>query len=347
MIINKVVPLPRVIRWTFGHLVFLSCWTLAAVLIFHFTHASRWVQIPWLPISLIGTAVAFYVGFKNNSAYDRMWEARKIWGAIVNSSRSWGIGARSFVTNHGGSNTKFNSDELAVIHKRLVHRHIAWTYALRSQLLVTKSWEHASQPGMTGKHARYYQKEFGIGLVDDEVTREELKEYLCAEEFDECLSFHNSATQIIANQSADLQELRTLNLIDDFRHIALQNILSDLYEHQGKAERIKNYPLPRQYANVSSIFVNIFIFLLPFGMASEFSELGEIGIWLSIPFSILVGWVFTMMETVGDYSENPFQGMANDVPMLSLCRTIEIDLREMLREPQIPPPIQPKNGVLM
>lgn len=347
MIINRVVPLRRVIRLSLIPLVILTGWSLAAVLIFHFTHASRWVDIPWLPVSLVGTAVAFYVGFKNNSAYDRMWEARKIWGAIVNSSRAWGIGARSFVTNHVQGKTNLSADELAEIHKRLIHRHIAWTYALRSQLLVTKSWEHASQPGLTGKNARYYQKQFGIGLVDDEVTREELKEFLCNEEFDECLSFQNAATQIIASQAADLQELSSRHLIDDFRHVSLQKLLNELYDHQGKAERIKNYPLPRQYANVSSIFVKIFIILMPFGMASEFSEIGEYGIWLSIPFSVLVGWVFTMMETVGDYSENPFQGMANDIPMLSICRTIEIDLREMLRESHIPAPIQPKNGVLM
>jgi len=60
----------------------------------------HWLAIPWLPLSVIGTAVAFYVGSKNNSSYDRMWEARKIWGAIVNSSRIWGATVRSFVTNN-------------------------------------------------------------------------------------------------------------------------------------------------------------------------------------------------------------------------------------------------------
>jgi predicted membrane chloride channel (bestrophin family) len=49
----------------------------------------QWMVIPWVPVALIGTAEAFYVGFKNNQAYDRLWEARKIWGGIVNSSRSF------------------------------------------------------------------------------------------------------------------------------------------------------------------------------------------------------------------------------------------------------------------
>ena len=50
-----------------------------------------WLKIPWTPLALIGTAVAFVVGFQNNASYDRIWEARKIWGGIVNTSRTFGI----------------------------------------------------------------------------------------------------------------------------------------------------------------------------------------------------------------------------------------------------------------
>jgi len=62
---------------------------------------------------------------------------------------------------------------------------------------------------------------------------------------------------------------------------------------------------------------------------------------------VLVAWIYLCMELVGDYSENPFEGLGNDIPMLSLCRVIEIDLREMLGETELPPPIQAVNGVLM
>jgi putative membrane protein len=127
----------------------------------------------------------------------------------------------------------------------------------------------------------------------------------------------------------------------------MQNVLNNFYDHQGKCERIKKFPLPRQYGNMSFFFVGIFIFLLPLGMISEFAKIGQYGAWLSIPFTIIVGWVYMMMELVGDYSENPFEGLGNDIPMLSLCRTIEIDMKEMLRDENIPKGIQPKNGVLM
>jgi putative membrane protein len=98
---------------------------------------------------------------------------------------------------------------------------------------------------------------------------------------------------------------------------------------------------------MSRYFVGIFIFLLPFTMIPELIGLGEWGFWLSIPITALIGWVYVMMEVVGDYSENPFQGMANDIPMLSLCRVIEIDLREMLGETDLPPAIEARKGILM
>jgi len=52
------------------------------------------------------------------------------------------------------------------------------------------------------------------------------------------------------------------------------------------------------------------------------------------------------MEIVGDNSEDPFEGFVNDVPMTALCRTIEIDLREMLDETDLPEKIKPVNDVL-
>jgi len=125
------------------------------------------------------------------------------------------------------------------------------------------------------------------------------------------------------------------------RQLDMQTVLNDFYDHQGRAERIKKFPLPRQYANLS------FIFLLPLGIVAEFAKLGEAGVWLMIPFGTIVGWIYVVMELIGDYSENPFEGLGTDVPMLSICRTIEIDMLQILGETEIPKPIQPVNDVLM
>ena len=344
MIVTKGIRFGSLIKWTGHHILWLL--VLMGTIATLYNKGFISMSIPWLPMSVIGTAVAFYVGFKNNQAYDRMWEARKIWGGIVNDSRAWGMMVDGYISNLF-KNEKVNDDEIQLIKKRLIYRHIAWLYAHRSQLLIATPWEHISQTGHIGRTANYYQKKFGVGLVDDEITRTELKLFLPEKEHDRLIGNINTATQIINEQSRDLAKLREQNLIDDFRHTQMEDVLRSFYTLQGKNERIKKFPLPRQYANMSRYFVGIFIMLLPFSMIPELMKLGDWGIWLSVPITALVGWVYIMMEIVGDYSENPFQGMANDIPMLSLCRIIEIDLREMLGETELPPKVEAKNGVLM
>jgi len=344
MLVTKGISVINLIKWTGPHILWLLAFMGGVAALYHFELLN--IGIPWLPLSVIGTAVAFYVGFKNNQAYDRMWEARKIWGGIINDSRSWGMMVDGFISNHF-ADKKVSENEIYTIKKRLMYRHIAWLYAHRSQLLIPTPWEHASQGGHTGRTAKYYQKKFGVGLLGDEITQTELKLFLPEEEHDRLINYKNTATQIINEQSRDIQALREQDLIDDFRHMELATLLKTFYTLQGKNERIKKFPLPRQYANMSRYFVGIFIILLPFSMIPELMKLGEWGLWMAIPISALIGWVYVMMEVIGDYSENPFQGMANDIPMFSLCRVIEIDLREMLKETDLPPAVQAKNGVLM
>ena len=304
------------------------------------------LSIPWLPVSVIGTAVAFYVGFKNNQAYDRMWEARKVWGGIINDSRSWGMLVDGYITSKF-KKEPIRKDELYNIKKRLVHRHIAWLYAHRSQLLVPTVWENRNHKKSKTSSSDYQRKKFGIGLVDDEITRTELKLFLPELEHDRLVANVNTATQIINEQSRDLTKLRDQDIIDDFRHVEMEQLLINFYTLQGKNERIKKFPLPRQFAHMSQIFVAIFILLLPFSMIPELLKIGDWALWVSIPLCALIGWVYVMMEVVGENTANPFQGLIYDIPMMALCRTIEIDLREMLGEKELPPAISAKNGILM
>ncbi|MGB0392054.1 MAG: bestrophin family ion channel, partial [Salibacteraceae bacterium] len=190
-------------------------------------------------------------------------------------------------------------------------------------------------------------KTFGLGLVKDELGQTKLNDYLAQAECNRFENSKNRATQIINEQSRDLTHLRESNVLNDFRHIEMEKVLRSFYTLQGKNERIKKFPLPRQYANMSRYFIGIFISLLPFSMIPELISSGTYGLYLAAPITALIGLVYVLMEVIGDYSENPFQGMANDIPMLSLCRTIEIDLKEMLGETDLPPNIETKNGVLM
>lgn len=294
----------------------------------------HWLAIPWQPIALIGIAVSFYLGFKNNSSYDRLWEARKIWGGIVNASRTFTIMSRDFITNENTEN-KLSEEEIYSIHKSIVHRHVAWLKALTYQLRVPKPWEH------TSNFENSLRKEGDVHHEEDHFKK--IKPYISSDEYDYIMTKGNKASHLLSLQSKELLKLKLGGQIEDFRHMELEKMLGEFYTLQGKSERIKNFPFPRQYATVNFIFVWIFLVLLPFGMLNIFNDdvTNLTSGWLVFPFTVLVSWVFILMEMIGEYSENPFEGLYNDVPISSMARSIEIDIRQMLDETDLPKPIEP------
>lgn len=185
------------------------------------------------------------------------------------------------------------------------------------------------------------------GFPDYSRTPIFLHKYLSAEEFELQSTYKNFATYLIAQQAKDINSLKNDQIISDFNQTQLQTCLNQFYDYQGQAERIKKFPSPRQFASTAFVFNVILILLLPLGLVNEFAKLGDWGIWTSIPFCVVIGWIYIVMELVGDYTENPFGGLMFDIPMLSICRTIEIDLLQMAREENLPEPIASKNGVLV
>lgn len=295
----------------------------------------HWVAVPWLPISLIGIAVAFFVGFKNNQSYDRSWEARKVWGSIVNVSRSFAAAARAFIVAPGNGTSEDADKE----KRTLIHRHIAWLYALRHAMWQRTAWEHTT--AASRRQRRYFEKQFTFDMYDAAIGK-----YLNHEEQQWLYARQNAPTQLLDRQSQHLADLRRRGLIEEFHHVELQNLITALYAEQGGSERIKNTPLPRQYSTSGTIFIILFTFLLPFGMLGEFGKLGESFMWLLVPFNLVVSWVFSLMDYIGDYSENPFEGLMNDVPLTTIVRNIEIDLLEMIGEKDLPEKIKPIRDVL-
>jgi putative membrane protein len=343
MITTKYINYKQILNVSGIHLIWISIWCTLITFLFHFFRW-EWMIIPWVPVALIGTAEAFLVGFKNNQAYDRLWEARKIWGGIVNSSRSFASMVYAFNTNH----EEVGIFDLEDRRKKIVYRHIAWLYTFREQLLVPTEWEHI---GAEKEHSHHINNRrnrlIKAGFPDYGRTPIFLNKYLSEEEAELQSHYKNFATYLVSQQAKDINDLKNIKAISDFNQTQLQNCLNEFYNFQGQAERIKKFPSPRQFASTAFIFNVLFIMLLPLGLVNEFAKLGTWGVWYSIPFCIIIGWIYIIMELVGDYSENPFAGLMFDVPMLSICRNIEIDLLQMTGETELPDPISSKNGVLV
>lgn len=338
MYTRRAVRLRLVVRFAWWIVVVSAMWA-SAVVAAHLFLDARGVNcsLPIAPLGTIGVAVAFYVGFKNSQSYDRFWEARKIWGGIVNVSRTWANQVMTFISSHHSSDS-VDEESVRQVHQSMIYRQIAWINVLRFQLRRKTPW--AFVPKRTAK--KFMQE------TDIEAMKEQITSLLADNERKIICSQANAATQLLRWQSEELKRVVEKDrLTEEFRLMGMMELITEMYTLQGKCERIKNTPFPRQYAHFSGVFVLIFIALLPFGIVGEMADRGAPMIWLTVPISVVISWIFWTMEGVGDSSEDPFENFINDVPMTALCRTIEIDLRQMLGETDIPEALQPENDVLM
>jgi len=303
--LREKIPLRTIVRFSWKSVVFLTFWSSMVAYLYLVLELP--LNITYLPLGTIGIAAAFMVGFRNNASYDRYWEARKIWGEVVNNSRIWATQILGFITPN--IEKEPDKQKIPKLRRELIYRQIGWVKALCFHLRRQEEWDALAS------------------LLD-------------AEELTWLKNRQNKPTHILRIQAERLRELAGEGLFDSFRHVTMARTIGTLYELQGRCERIKDTPFPRQYAESSRILVWIFVLLMPFGFVQDFG-------WLTIPFGVLAGEAFAAMEAVGEITEHPFDFLDTDVPMLALGRTIEIDLREMLDEGNLPKPIESANNVLL
>ncbi len=318
----------RSVWWTRHTSMLMTLYASAMCAAYYFAELN-WLALPWQPVGLIGVALAFYLGFKNNSAYDRLWEARKIWGGIVNGSRSFAVMARDFVQDDAAD---------GAISKEIVHRHVAWLHMLTIELRKVTPWEHRGKESTRNRDLLGTHVEKG----DAEAV---LREYVSDEEAGYLLGKGNRSSHLLSQQSRRLMELRDTDVIEHFRHLAMQKLITEFHTLQGKAERIKKFPLPRQWISANAYCITIFAAMLPLGMIEVFSRApAKWMVVFAVPATVVSFWIFWLMDRVGEYSENPFEGLHNDVPIRNMARGIEIDIRQMLDETELPPPVGPVEG---
>lgn len=297
----------------------------------------KWLSVPWTAVALFGTATAFIVAFKNTQTYNRTLEAQQVWTSILTSSRAWGILARDLLKNRETS-------------RDLIYRHFAWLTVLRYELREPRPWESATMRA----NIEYNNALFSVPEKETPLATE-LKKFVPAGELQSLLADRNKLTSLLALQSKALKNMLEREEIPANFFLELEKLIKEFLDHQGRCERIKNFPYPRQYAIVSQIFVGFFCLLLPFGLLKEFDALNAFApawmkghmVWLVIPFSVAVSWLYASLEQVGKSTENPFEGGTNDVPITQSCRRIEAELMQLIGEPNPPPLPEPQNDILL
>ncbi|MFW2389044.1 MAG: bestrophin family protein [Polyangiales bacterium] len=262
-------------------------------------------------IGLIATVVGIFIVFRFNEAYQRWWEARILWGGLVNESRSFAREVVTLLTPERAPRIA-TREAAASVHKELVYRHLAYCNALRLSLRRQGSWE-------------------------------ELAPFLSGTELAELQAYANKPTQLVRAQGEQLARLIGVDTSQQVLLMRFDSTLSRLYDIQGGCERIKSTAFPDDVRFISRGLVWLSAIAVPIAFLSADRHIRVIEVIAVIVISLS----FMVVEQLGASLKNPFENDDNDTPMTALCRTIEIDLRQQLGERDVPPPVEPVDGVLM
>jgi putative membrane protein len=276
-----------------------------------------------------------------------------VWGNLINASREWGVQIMHLVGPYsrmvqatGNSSVPDSTEEekAELLHKqrRLVLRQIAFLNALRFQLR-SKSWWKEVREVKEGQKIAAQE-----GDVDEgDTLLKAISPFLSDAEAQSYVGSLNVAVDLLNKQSIEIRDLWAGRWIDSFHHVELLRLIGESFTGLGASERLNSFPFPRQYATFSRVFIWLFSLMLPFMLIGEVNKNFPEGIWMVVPLYVIIAWVFTMMEVVGGSSENPFENAINDVPISALCRIVEIDLKKMLGEKDLPETPKPVNDILM
>lgn len=286
-------------------LIATSIWTLHKLNIID-------IALPFSVAGILGSALAIFIAFRNQSSYARWWEARTIWGGIINNSR---IFARQIIANADNAiaTNKASKEIVASFKQEMIYRQIAFAHALRLHLRKQNSFD-------------------------------ELKHLLNNNEYEQLLKKGNKPNILLNMQGIRIKEAMRIEILGAFDNISMEPNLATFNNWQGGCERIKNTPLPMNYQYFTKLFLYVFILVLPFSLVGDFFKL-KID-YLLIPISFVICFIFAVMNRVGEINEEPFENSITDVPLTALCNTIERDLKEMLGEKDLPEKSEAKNGFL-
>ncbi|GAA4470153.1 bestrophin family ion channel [Nibrella saemangeumensis] len=257
--------------------------------------------LPEMPLSIpafLGTAISILLSFKMNQSYDRWWEARKVWGAIVNDSRSFVIQLQSLL----------GRDETDLIRK-LAYRQIAWCYSL-------------------GQSLRGLDPVEGVGHLLSETDQSYIKTHL------------NKPLALIQLNARDIRDLRSNNRLEIFPHLQLDNTLVRLVDAMGKAERINGTVFPATYRHFLHFIIYLFVVTLSIALQ-------DVRIIFEIPLLLVISVGFFLIEKSAYHLQDPFRNRPSDVSVTAIARTIEINIRQLLNETDVPEPAKPNEFYIL
>ncbi len=301
MVVHSKIPFLKLISELVIHLLPILIY-IGIISALDYQYHLEEFDFPLTIVGILGTVIGLLLAFRTNSSYDRWWEARILWGAIVNDSRTWTRQLLEFSPVE-----KFGEMRQEKI-RNMAYRQIAWCYALSRSLRKQKP-DH------------------------------DLSCFLDTKEIERYASSQNVPNDLLLKQAGELRQLYREGALELFQFVEMEKTLTRLTNSMGGCERIKNTTFPESYSLLVHLLIYVFVMFLPFGLVA----VPAIGLIIT---SIVLAFAFLLIERVSIYLQDPFSARSSDTPMLALSRTIEINIKQMLGEKEIPEPKQPVNGVL-
>jgi ion channel-forming bestrophin family protein len=292
MLINKRVPF----SYIFNKIKFEVLYVLIIGLLVHYFTSKFIAVLPEMPITIpafIGTAISVILSFKLNQSYDRWWEARKIWGSIVNDSRSFVLQLQSFVSQ----------DKQTEI-KEIAYRHIAWCFSLGQSLR-------------------------GLDPIEN------LERYITEDDIDKIERQNNKPLALLQLNTLQITNLKEKEAVDIFSQIQINNTLINFSNAMGMAERIKSTVFPVTYRLFLHFFIYVFVVTLSIALR-------DIESYFELPLLLTISSAFFLLEKSATHLQDPFMNRPTDTAMTTIATTIEINIKQLLGEKEVPKPLQPE-----
>jgi putative membrane protein len=273
------------------------------------------VGLPNILPGVLGAAVAILVGFRNSAAYGRWTEAATLWYSVANSCRILARLTLTFVDSHKHT-PSYDPDRASLFKKQMIYRTLAWVTALKCEVR---------------------------GSKHDQRLLESLLE---GEEVDSIRNKQNPTTSImlmIGHAIYDGMRDGTLQGFDSFQ---MEGQLAQLATLSTNCLRLRDIPIPRQYTFFTRTIVWFFIIVLPFSFVDVLRSPDTNASWMVIPITVLMAFVFGIIERTGAVNEDPYTNPITAIPLEAIARSVERDLREMLGEAELPEPVAVVDGTL-
>ncbi|MDR6941205.1 bestrophin family protein [Mucilaginibacter pocheonensis] len=249
MLLKENIPVTYVLGKIRKELILVAIYS-SAIYFIHQYYNFKEVSIPLTVPTILGTIISLLLAFRSNQAYDRWWEARILWGAIVNDCRTFTRQVLTFV------DSSYDGDEKRALKERMVKRQIAWCYSL----------------------SRHLRKQN---------ARQNLEAYLSDDDIKNIEAMDNVPVALNELQGHDLRTLYKLGWINEYQQVTMDSTLTGFINSMGGCERIKNTVFPSTYSVYIHWLVLFFVLLLPFSLI-EFFGIFQVPLVIAISSSFFL-----------------------------------------------------------